>query len=96
MGRSHALQTWFGLSYASFLVLPRVLMQEMPVGWQDRMAGLLREMDEEFPNRPRIPTTVRAMDDSARRLIPIPQWAINYRHPDKEQIDQMRKTNTHA
>lgn len=35
-----ALWGWFGLSRASFLVLPRVLMHEMPDDWQLRMAAL--------------------------------------------------------
>ncbi|MEA2935040.1 MAG: hypothetical protein QOD74_1686, partial [Variibacter sp.] len=32
-----ALSRWFGLSRASFAVLPRVLMQQMPDEWQGRM-----------------------------------------------------------
>lgn len=42
------LDLWFGLSYASFCVLPRVLMKEMPAGWQDRMAKLLWEFDQAY------------------------------------------------
>ncbi len=37
---------WFGLSYASYLVLPRSLIQEMPEEWQKRMVELLEEWDE--------------------------------------------------
>src|SRR5574341_1370059 len=40
------LWTWFGLSYAGWLTLPRVMMHEMPDDWQMRMAQLLREWDE--------------------------------------------------
>lgn len=34
---------WFGLSYASWMVLPRTLLQSMPIEWQ---ASLVRLMDE--------------------------------------------------
>lgn len=37
---------WFGLSYSSYLVLPRTLMCGMPGEWQTRMAALLNEMRE--------------------------------------------------
>lgn len=39
---------WFGLTYSSYLVLHRVLMTHMPLGWQQRMVDLLGEMGETF------------------------------------------------
>ena len=33
------LSNWFGLSYASFLTLPRVLMEAMPEEWQRKMTN---------------------------------------------------------
>jgi hypothetical protein len=33
----------FGLSYSSYLVLPRALLCGMPVEWQERMVALLDE-----------------------------------------------------
>jgi hypothetical protein len=39
---------WFGLTYASYLVLPRSVMQSMPVEWQRRMVALLEEADEQL------------------------------------------------
>ena len=35
---------WFGLSYASYLVLRRSFIQAMPSGWQQRLVDLLGEM----------------------------------------------------
>lgn len=35
---------WFGLSRASYLVVPRLGMQAMPTDWQDRMIALLDEL----------------------------------------------------
>lgn len=40
------LHLWFGLSYAAFLVMPRVAMMQMPKEWQEKMAELLNQYDE--------------------------------------------------
>ncbi len=37
---------WFGLSYSSYLVIQRSLIQVMPIEWQARMVTLLEEMRE--------------------------------------------------
>ena len=39
---------FFGLSYASYLVLPRLVMQSMPVEWQRQMVALLEEAGRRF------------------------------------------------
>lgn len=83
------LQSWFNLSYASWLTLPRVLMEAMPDDWQARMAELLNEYGETFPNQPDIGTRVQVIDPKGR-LISTPQWLINYRHPDQSRITEMR------
>lgn len=45
---------WFSLSYASWLTIPRVSLQEMPLDWQARFFSLLDEAEEhhglEVPN----------------------------------------------
>jgi hypothetical protein len=84
------LQCWFNLSYASWLTLPRVLMEAMPVAWQDRMAALLNEYDEAFPNQPDIGTRVQ-ITDSAGHLTKTPPWLINYRRPNREKIEELRQ-----
>jgi hypothetical protein len=37
---------WFGLTYSSYLILHRSVMQAMPVGWQRRFVALLEEMED--------------------------------------------------
>lgn len=37
------VHTWFELSYCSYLVIPRLALQEMPVAWQRRLVDLLEE-----------------------------------------------------
>lgn len=87
---SSALQLWFNLSYASWLTLPRVLMEAMPVEWQDKMAALLNEYSEAFPNQPDIGTRVQ-VTDGAGHLIKTPHWLINYRRPDRKKIEELRQ-----
>jgi hypothetical protein len=39
---------FFGLSYSNYLVLPRVVMQSMPIEWQRDMVELLEEAGAKF------------------------------------------------
>ena len=82
-----ALWCWFGLSYASWLTLPRVLMHEMSEEWQGKMAALLNEFNDEYPNAPPLDTRVFMVKKG--RLQKAPEW-LQYRHPDKERIAAMR------
>ncbi len=77
------LGTWFGLSYSSWLTMPRVMMEAMPEEWQQRMADLLYEYDAAFPNNPDIYSQVNI-------LVAGKQWLLNYRHPDREKINECR------
>ena len=79
-----ALWGWFGLSYASWLPLPRVLMHEMPNDWQARMADLLQEFDATFKNVPRYDVQIQLKQNG--RFVPMPEW-ISYRHPDRVTIE---------
>ena len=87
---SEDLACWFGLSYASFLTLPRVLMFAMPEEWQKKMALLLNEFDNEFPNTPDVGYRVQIIDTNGK-LIPTPDWMINYRHPYYDFIERFRR-----
>lgn len=49
------VHTWFGLTYSNYLVLPRALMQSMPVDWQERIVGCLEELDAAFDHVERAP-----------------------------------------
>jgi hypothetical protein len=37
---------WFGLSYSSYLVIPRLALEHMPHDWQRRMIDLLNEASD--------------------------------------------------
>jgi hypothetical protein len=42
------VHTWFSLTYANYLVVPRSVLQSMPEDWQHRFTALLGEMDQAF------------------------------------------------
>lgn len=87
---SGELWTWFGLSYASFLVLPRVLMHEMPIEWQDKMAALLHEFDETFDTSSVCHLVTVNAKDNNNRFMKIPEYILNYRHPERDEIAKLR------
>lgn len=43
--KTQPIHEWFGLSYASYLVLPRSVLQSMPDEWQSKLVELLDQID---------------------------------------------------
>lgn len=84
MQTSDKMEMYWGLSYASFLTIPRVFIQEMSPEWQDKLADLLEEYDEKFCNQPDLGTRVQIVCKG--KLVKTPHWLINYRHPDMQTI----------
>lgn len=80
------LWRWFGLSYASWLTLPRVLMCEMPDEWQGKMAELLEEYEKRFPAADLVSGIEGTRVQCVRggRLVKTPADLISYRHPNRE------------
>jgi hypothetical protein len=35
---------WFGLSYASWLTIPRIVLESMPEEWQCKMVELINDL----------------------------------------------------
>lgn len=46
------IHEWFSLSYCNYQVLPRTLMQSMPIEWQDRMVACLDELVAAYAHIP--------------------------------------------
>lgn len=84
-----ALWLWFGCSRAAWLTLPRVLMHEMPDEWQQKMAELMDEWDETFDSQHMPDPIVQARKGG--RLMKWPSWLLCYRHPDKQEIERLKK-----
>lgn len=87
--KENKLWGWFELSYAGFLTLPRVLMHEMPLKWQNDMAKLLNEYDSTFNRMDDVETRVVFTKDG--RFIKGPRWLCNYRYPNKSEITKLKK-----
>lgn len=68
---------WFGLSYASWLVLPRLALQEMPPDWQERFYALIDEAQERYGME--TPETIVNRRDARGRFIKNDPWS-DYRH----------------
>lgn len=49
---AESIHHWFGLTYASYLVLPRVSLQTMPAEWQEKFVTLLQEMSDTVETEP--------------------------------------------
>jgi hypothetical protein len=47
------IHTWFELSYAQYLTIPRSVLQSMPQEWQARFFRCLRELDDTIDWRPK-------------------------------------------
>lgn len=73
---------WFGLSRASFLVLPRSMMHEMPDEWQLKMAKLLEEWGEAWDWPEDFPDSNNVVARNKNRFVKWPDWVVRYRHPD--------------
>lgn len=85
----HSLWNWFGLSYSTWLTLPRVLMHEMPDEWQGKMAALLEEWDETWNGRDMPNPYVSAKQGG--KFVRWPQWLLNYKYPDADEIEKLRR-----
>lgn len=83
------LWCWFGLSRASWLTIPRVLLHAMPEDWQLKLTKLLEEYEQTFPNQPNIGTRVQ-VTDMGGKLIKTPGWMLNYKHPNQQEIDKLK------
>jgi len=77
---SETVHGFFGLTYSSYLVLPRSVLQAMPNEWQAKLVALLRELGEAFETKwePDGGYMVKAWG-ADRKFVSDP--FSNYRHP---------------
>lgn len=69
---------WFGLTYSSFLVMHRSVLQAMPQDFQRRLVALLEEL-EGTVDTAQIPGEFWVRAHKGNRFIPDP--FVNYRYP---------------
>lgn len=84
--RQSPVHAWFGLSYASFLILPRLMMQSMPLDWQERMVALLRELDETFDWPEDLGEMRVRVEDEDGEICHPPSWVCDYRRGSVEHL----------
>lgn len=59
---------YFSLSYASWLVLPRLMLQNMPIAWQEKFFALVKEIPPRgMPDDYQV--TVRGKDGKFRSVL---------------------------
>lgn len=81
---------WFGLTYARWLTVPRVVMEAMPETWQRKITLLLQEMNDRFDWLPDdVRLTVVAKRGS--RFIPLPEDLCNYRRPNRQFLESIER-----
>lgn len=71
------IHRWFGLSYNSFLILPRVMLQEMPLKWQEQFVALLEQAEAMGVRTPGFEASMKNPDTN--RYCKIPEQWLNYR-----------------
>lgn len=79
---------WFGLTRANFLTLSRAMMHEMPDEWQSKMAALLEEWGDHWPNHPDVDLYVSGRRDG--KFAELPEAMKQYRHPDSAALAKYR------
>ncbi len=86
------LWAWFGLSRASWIVIPRSVAHEMPDDWQMKFAALLEEYDEAIRDQPEDleDVTPYVVCRLGKRFAKWPHWLLNYRHPNPDHFRWMR------
>jgi len=88
MSTNERMHQWWSLTYAAWLTMPRVMIQEMPDDWQERMAILCEEWDAKWNNMPDMGTRVQITGPSGK-LVKTPNWIINYRYTDRKMLDSL-------
>lgn len=69
------IHLWFSLSYANYLVLPRSVLQSMPVEWQRQFCRMLDQAHAAFPDLEWPRYTVSARNDAGQFISdPIPHY----------------------
>jgi len=87
---SDDVHEWFGLSYGTHAVLPRVLMQSMPAAWQQQFVALMVQFEDAFDHveQPSAYSVQAASQHLVNELLPDQLNSIGYT-VDERDYDQM-------
>ena len=84
-----AVHNWFGLSYSSYLVLPRVLLEAMPGEFQQRFVACLEELQAIWDGHKIKDSYTVYLRNNGGKFDTDPLQ--NYRHPDREYIESLKR-----
>ena len=95
MSIKRKITNYFGLSYTSWLVMPRVLLEEMPIKWQEKMTKILDEFDEVF-DRDKLWKDgypfIRMKSHDTGKFVSLQLTKLpHYRHPQKNEVNYFKK-----
>lgn len=89
--RADAVHALFGLSYASWLCWPRVLMERMPLECQLRFCNLWEEFADQWEWIPEGASIYVQFKDESGKYMHMPRELCQYRHPDEDFIESLRR-----
>lgn len=78
------VSTWFELSYAQYLTIPRSVLEAMPMEWQNRFTKCLYELDNSIDWRPKKGRYWVQLKDDKGRYYHDP--LMNYRHANVDHL----------
>lgn len=82
------VHAWFELTYASYLTVPRVLLEQMPAEWQHAFARLMDEMAEHYRAPLEGEYAVLLRGEAGRYAV---DPLRNYRYPDRSALALSRR-----
>lgn len=83
------IHAYFSLSYASWLCLPRTLLQSIPAEWQEQLVELLREYDVHWRRLPDgfLPREYRVQPTEDGRLVPWRNFTLPHYNRGRAHVD---------
>ena len=85
--RSGPVNQAFGLTYASFLVVPRTLLMDMPVEWQSRFVELMDEYNKAVVDvAPESAYDISVTFKQDGKFCKVPEVYTDYKHAKHKDI----------
>ena len=78
----------FGLTYASWFIVPRIILEAMPVEWQEKFVNLISELNDTYDWEPE--AVMQIMFREKGKFASTPECFTNYRHPNYEWLDLIK------
>jgi hypothetical protein len=87
---------WFGLTYASYLTLPRSILQAMPAAWQHEFVRLLDQLSAEYTAPIDTHTRYAVLLRDGRGRFRGHDPLRHYRYPDRGAIERSHSLSHEA